>query len=55
MKTRSTASVPNTGSNMSAGGQTHKSSKPTDNGGIQNVARTRSVKTTKPLTGVVNR
>lgn len=55
MKNRSTASVPNTGSSTGSGGQTHKSGKPTDNGGIANVARTRSVKTTKPMTGVVNR
>lgn len=55
MKNRSTASVPNTGSSMNAGGQSHKSSKPSDLGGVQKVARTTSVKTTKPSTGPVKR
>lgn len=36
-------------------GQTHKSAKPTDNGGAQKVARTSSVKTSAPLTGKVKR
>lgn len=55
MKNRSTASIPNSGSNMGSGGQTHKSSKPSDNGGAQKVARTTSVKTSKPSTGPVKR
>ena len=31
-------------------GQTHKSAKPTDNGGAKKVPDTRSVKTSKPAT-----
>lgn len=37
------------------GGQTHKSEKPATNGGVAKVARTSSVKTSKPSVGPVKR